>query len=396
MADDLLTVEYGDGVLQEKYKNYLTPAARVTVAGTELSKLTGARLEGVRVSLSMNSAASADITVADIWDEGKKAVREAVKTNLTCGKAVKVELGYDSEYVDVFHGFIYETSLQFSDVISMQVTVMDIKRLMADNMRMSASWNGQTVLDVFNGVMADYKGFGLTASVDEDGEKNVGNLIQRGSDLSLIQKLCRKYNLRFVVYGDQAKLTPKNTAGAIMKLLWGRDLLSFSKGTAYVNAKIVVKGTLKKPPQKSPEKGGASSGGASKGAGSSKGASKGAGAEGENSDESGSLQKTDSVTSPGASNSGMPQTVRVIEMTNIESEAELEDRLGEELEAQKEGMHSGKGSCMGMPVLIPGRYIEIDGIDGSVNGTYYMKAVSHSFGADGFSTDFTLGGKEEG
>lgn len=375
MAHDLLAASYQDGELQEKYGNYLAPACRISVEGAELTACTGARAESVRVSLSLYAAASADFSVTDIWDEGTCGIKEKVKANLSCGKAIRVELGYGSEYVDVFHGFIYETGVQFSDMPVMQVTAMDVKRLMAENMRLGTVWNGKTVSDVFTAVMGDYSGFGLKTAVEKNGEDKVDNLLQRGSDLHLIQTLCRRHHLRFVVYGDQAKLTPKSTGAAVMKLSWRRELLSFSRNMSYVNVEITVKGARKSIPQKSAAQGGGSQGGSS--------------------GQGDSLKKTASVTSPGASSSGMPKTVTVIEMTGIEAESELEERLAEETESRREGMYSGHGSCVGMPVLIPGRYITIAGLDQDVDGEYYLKSVNHSFGTEGFTTDFSLGGTRE-
>ncbi len=382
MAADLLKDTFEDGALQKKYHNYMTPAAKITIGGSELSSCTGARMESVRVSLNLEAAASADFSVTDIWDEGQGSIKAAVKTNLSCGKTVKIELGYDSEYVDVFHGFIYETSVQFSEMPTMQVTAMDVKRLMADNMRLGTSWSGKTVTEIYETLMNGYTGLGLEVSSDYQGEGGAGELIQRGSDLSLVQKLCRKFNLRFIVCGKQAKLTGKSEDASVTTLSWGRDLISFSQSTTHVNVKVVVKGTLKKKTQRSQAQGGQSQGSAPQGKGSE-----------QEKEKEVSLEKTGTVSSTQAAG-GICQTVKIIEMTNVSSAAELEDRLADEIESLKEGMHAGRGSCMGMPVLIPGRYIKIAGLDGSMNGEYYLKAVNHSFGADGFTTDFTLGGKK--
>ena len=49
-------------------------------------------------------------------------------------------------------------------------------------------------------------------------------------------------------------------------------------------------------------------------------------------------------------------------------------------------------SPFGIPELIPGRYINIRGLDGENNGTYFMSKVRHVFTRDGFYTKFEVKG----
>ncbi len=361
MADDIFSTTYTADDLRTKYKNYATPAAKVSVgtAGTDLASGIGVQIESISVSLSLDSAASASISVTGIYDLGTRALKSSVTSNLNCGTAIKIELGYGSEFHDVFHGFIYETGIQFSDTPTMQITAMDVKRLMADNTPLSKSMTGKKVSDIFTEVMGNYSALKLSTSVDSQHANDaVGTLVQRGSDLSLIRKLCRDRQLTFFVYGDSAMLVEKKDTKAknpsVTTLSWGSDILSLSYNRTYINTEIIVKGVL-----------------------------------------SGNTEATtQSQTVKSAGNiSDMPTTKRVIELTNITAEDELADRLADEVESLKESMYSSQGSCIGLPVLLPGRYIKIDGIDSTVNGEYYLKTVSHSFGSDGFTTNFTLGGK---
>lgn len=56
------------------------------------------------------------------------------------------------------------------------------------------------------------------------------------------------------------------------------------------------------------------------------------------------------------------------------------------------GFVSGYGSCIGLPELIPGRYIEIDGADQQINGIYFVSKVRHIFGWNGYITEFEVRG----
>lgn len=359
MGEDLLTAKFEKGALQKKYKNYFAPAARISV-GTgkkDLVKSTGVQLQNIQVSLNIDSAASVSFTVTNFYNPGEQGIKQSVKSLLVCGAAIKVELGYGSEYVDVFYGFIYEIAADYSEMPSMQVTAMDVKRLMADNLRLGYVWKNKTISEIFSEIMRNYSGLSLTASVCDNGSDVIEQMIQRGSDLHLIKKLCQAKGLKFMVYGNQAKLLAKSETAAVVSLSWGSDLISFTQSSSYVNVHVEVRGSVKGSP------------------------------------ETGVVCKSQDVESPGAKKCGLNPTIRVIEETNIESAEDVDDRLNDEVEELKEHLYSCQGSCMGMPVLIPGRYIGIEGIDDAVNGDYYLKSVSHSFGTDGFTTNFTLGGK---
>ena len=56
------------------------------------------------------------------------------------------------------------------------------------------------------------------------------------------------------------------------------------------------------------------------------------------------------------------------------------------------GLVSGEGTCIGIPELIPGRYVKIDGFAPGSNGTYFLSKVRHRFDADGYQTTFEIKG----
>ena len=53
---------------------------------------------------------------------------------------------------------------------------------------------------------------------------------------------------------------------------------------------------------------------------------------------------------------------------------------------------SGDGECVGVPELIPGRYLKIDGGDELTNGTYFLTKVVHRFQTDEYTTTFEFKG----
>jgi hypothetical protein len=53
---------------------------------------------------------------------------------------------------------------------------------------------------------------------------------------------------------------------------------------------------------------------------------------------------------------------------------------------------SGEGECIGIPELIPGRYLKIDGGDDQANGSYYITRVRHRFTTESYTTSFEVKG----
>lgn len=53
---------------------------------------------------------------------------------------------------------------------------------------------------------------------------------------------------------------------------------------------------------------------------------------------------------------------------------------------------SGKGTCVGIPELIPGRYVTIAGLDGDTEGDYFLTQVHHRFSSNGYFTEFAVKG----
>ncbi|MGW2724056.1 phage baseplate assembly protein V [Streptomyces sp. NPDC001492] len=55
-----------------------------------------------------------------------------------------------------------------------------------------------------------------------------------------------------------------------------------------------------------------------------------------------------------------------------------------------EGMYEGQGSCVGLPELTAGKYVEIRGVGKRFSGTYRARKVTHRIDSGGFRTDFSI------
>lgn len=59
------------------------------------------------------------------------------------------------------------------------------------------------------------------------------------------------------------------------------------------------------------------------------------------------------------------------------------------------GFVSGQGHCVGIPELIPGRYLKIDGLSKVGAGTYFLSKVVHEFSTEGYYTTFDIKGAKD-
>jgi phage protein D len=76
----------------------------------------------------------------------------------------------------------------------------------------------------------------------------------------------------------------------------------------------------------------------------------------------------------------------------VRTQKECETLAQHKLNRIAMGFVSGGGECIGLPELIPGRYIKIDGGDGNSNGSYFISKVRHRFTAKGYTTTFEVKG----
>ena len=76
----------------------------------------------------------------------------------------------------------------------------------------------------------------------------------------------------------------------------------------------------------------------------------------------------------------------------VRTQKECEALAQHRLNSIAMGFVSGEGECIGIPELIPGRYIKIDGADDKTVGTYFITRVRHRFSDGEYLTAFEVKG----
>lgn len=346
--------------LSKKYKGFSVPAAKLKIEGKELLGVSGISVEQIQIKLSLNSAGSAVFTMNSCYDYKNSSFLNELKSSAVLGKTVEAELGYGSSTELIFKGFIVSVNMAF-DVeagIAFHVTAMDARRLMMSDNNHSAEYKEKKYSDIVTKILKRYEPL-CSAQVEATQEELSQPVGQESSDYDFIaNKLAQKDGMEFFVVGDKAYFRKKaSNKSPVISLGIGMGLRSFERGAVYLDREIEVQGYSTDHSKNIVGKAKAK----------------------------GFDQQKKVLSEPG---------LTVVKKTDIDSEqgAKMEAEA-KARELQDENFRAS-GSCIGLPQIVPGRYIQIEQVDPLMNRKYYVTEVSHTIGRDGFVTSFETNGWE--
>lgn len=343
--------------LVSRYGQFRVPACRIKLDGKELTG--GAGLEQISATLSMEGASAVSFTLAGAYDLKKSGFKAEVKSQLKLGALVSLEMGYGSALTEIFKGYISGVGADFSEAPTLSITAMDVRRLMMEGTSREETHKVTSCSAAFEEVMKRYKVLCSKLEVDATDEKDMTQIAQRTSDYQFVaETLTKKANREFFVVGDTAYFCEKGKfKKSITTLTWGESLLSFSRNSLYQNLKITVIGF--DPDNKEPVK----------------------------------AEVTE--TASDAQKAVGSQHETVITDPDAKEEAKAKKRAEKEAEERKRKAQSGTVTCIGLPELVPGRFVTLKGLDSDLNNDYYIREVRHELNSGGFSTTLEIGGWEE-
>lgn len=355
-----MTDTYDYFELAQQYQNFMIPAYKITIGGKNIVTDCKILPESINITLSLNSASSVTMRLTGIYDRERSAFKSVVNQVLKLGNTVIVRIGYGSSLELVFKGYVHEVSADFSEEPSMTVTAMDVRRLMMDYTVDNYVHAATSYSEAFESVMKKYQKLvntkvESTPQIKEDNNVIEG-IIQRGTDYEFVNRLlCKAEEREFFVFGDMAYYRkPKGNKSASITLEWGQSLFSFHKNAIYKDTAVQVLGyTMNKEMV---------------------------------------TAKAEAVSDPKAAKPISQSQKRIIIIPNMSDKTKAEKRAKREADKEKEKSQQGSGKCIGLPQIVPGRYITVKKMDPSIDGSYYVTKVDHSIGSDGFTTSFEIGG----
>lgn len=358
---DFMTGTTSYALLKEKYSGFAAVTIRVTVDEVELTQKLGVALTNLTVELSSEFPASGcSFTVLNEYDAEKTDFKEkGAASLLQIGAKVELELGYIVTE-SVFLGYITEVTYLFGDEDgpSIYVECVDAKCLLMKSQRleiMSERKLDQAVKALLSAQPVRTYLSGQEVSLTGAPEQMLDTPME--NDYSFLVRHAQYSGCEFFILQGKAYFrTPPKAAAPLMTLKPGEGILT---------AKLSLRGT---PLSKKVRVTGVSVG----------------------SDEavSGSAQ-TQGKYSEGATASRMlGNTEKVFFDPQVLSAEDADKRARALLGEMENSFARLECTCIGIPEMIPGRWVQVAGLSKEANQTVYILSVRHVVTSSGFTTIF--------
>lgn len=343
--------------LSSKYDNFLVPACKIAVGGTQIIGKTDVLLKSLEVKLSLEYAGSANFSLHGNYNYDKSSFPSTLTSTLKLGEIVEISLGYSSDVTVIFKGFITAVDVSFDveDGLFMDVLALDARRLMQTDNKPYVLHTKTKYSDIVKDIMSRYSSL-CKLTCDNTSEELKYPVAQSVSDYEFIMnEIIGQGNLpyEFFIVADEAYFRKTKSSTPILSLDIHSGLQSFHSSSVYLNNGIEVQGFLQ---------------------GGKEAISATATAKNSN--------QKDVITKG--------TTVIVSEDCDRKSRAtEIANNYKAMLESKSQ---VASGSTIGIPEIVPGRYVEIIKLDSTVNKKYYINEVTHVMSEDGFITKFNTKG----
>ncbi|NLV16016.1 MAG: hypothetical protein GXY50_02230 [Syntrophomonadaceae bacterium] len=355
---DLMTGSYTHKLLANKYGNFLVPTYKIKVNGTDVVTTMKLDVAEMVITLSLNAASSVVIKLANLYDEEANSFQSSVKNKFKLGTVVEIEIGYLSETTMVFKGYVAGLGVEFDEYPLLTIQMMDTRRLMMASGKKQLLHEVKNYSDAFKTVMNNYSKL-CTPVVDPTNDNLEKPLAQTTNDYNFVSReLIEKGKAprEFLVLGDKAYFREfAKVSSPVMKVKYGRELLAFSMMSDYLDMKMVVSGYDPKE------------------------------------------QKAVNATATAKSQSSLSSVISSIpEIYFIDPDADTPEkaktRAAAIAEREINKAITGTGKLVGLPEVVPGRFLEIESLDSMVNKKYYISEVVHTIDTESFTTSFEIGG----
>lgn len=355
---DLMSDAYSYDVLCNKYGNFIVPAYQILVNGTDVVGSLNLTVAEMVITLSLNAASSVLIKLDNLYDEADRSFNSDVKTKFKLGTVVEIEIGYLSETTMVFKGFVAGLGVEFDEYPLLVVQLMDVRRLMMTSGKKHMIYQMTNYSDVFKEVMSNYLSLCSTV-VDATSDSLTKPISQTTNDYNFVtRELIEKGKAprEFFVVGDKAYFREVAGNKTDMLTVTRRDmLLSFSMMSEYLDTQVVVTGYDPK-------------------------------------------QQTQVLATADAKNTD--DQTSVISTTPkiyfIDPDADSVEKAATRADAialrELKKICTGSGTLLGLPEMVPGRFLKVDETDVISDKSYYIVEVVHTINSEYFRTYFEIGG----
>lgn len=374
---DLMTQQTSYKALEQKYLGFQTPNVEIKIDGKALPDLMIDSLEELSVYLTCNSHEMnvAALTFIPEYDEDKMTLDDdLIEKYFTLGQKIEIALGYTTTEV-VFQGYIYESEFAINGEEGWLISIQckDLLGIL-DNKQDDTHRIGSNRIAEIRKILQDsaYSAYGKLASsqnkylkeledqyiqLDQAGKIEQTHTIM--THLDKIRWIAGKHNYEFFVVKDEVYFRPSysDSMGPIMTLSPSEGLISISINQCI--GKLIESSEVR--------------------------------GQDEDNFEAVAGKKKRSIKASLTKNKAAAATVLCYD-EEIRKEAEAKEVAEEIINKNNWEVKSAKGQTIGIPDLVPGRKIKIQGLGSTMNQTIYIRSVTHEISKTvGYRTRFEGG-----
>lgn len=364
--------------LKEKYYGFAYPRAAVILGGKVLDSAgKGMVVDEVHVELTSGYEASmASFRIYDVFDPSSgRFFFSELKKEVLLGNSVQLSLGYLDHVETVFVGFVSGVTFGFEsgNLPYIEVTALDVKGVMMGGSyaaALTATTYSAAVKEVLQrtGEGCLQQMGGITEAPDISSTPDAG---QPGgtaksspitvemvgeSDYEFVVRAAKRFNFEFFVDRGKVIFRPaKNDASVLMKLSNGAGLRGFRIEYSLTGVVGQIEARAMDP-------------GAGKVIRSSS-------------------AFNNTLSTAGKAKRLMGKGAKVYVDASISSREDADARVKSLMEKMSYRLGSLESDSVGIPDLLPGRFVEVSGFGAPVDNKFYLTAVTHDFSSDsGFTT----------
>lgn len=372
-------MNYSD--LKDKYDSFREPVIEIKVGGMSLTAGASRKKNiGVsNISIDLTAGFEASQAVFSLYNvfnyERSQFNFDAVKGFVLIGSQVEIYAGYGLEVTEVFRGVITKTAflVEEDDMANIQVTAMDVKAIMMSNRynkRLKASTYSDAVKEIFdqniykslvdNEIVKAYivenTPDALLASPnssENDTDKTIEMVAE--SDYEFVVKIAKKFNFDFFVLGGKvhfrkakSDLTSQITIDPTVRI----KSLSVEYDITGLVEEIEVRGLD---------------------VGKAKDVSK-------------SVKNSNKISQGNKAKALINGSKMVYIDPTVSDNSEAGYRANYLFEENSYRYGSLDLEMVGLPEILPGRYITLSNMGTSVSNKFYVQSVRHIFSSDGAYT----------
>ncbi len=362
--------KYDVSSLEKKYDSYLAPAAEIKVGSF---KIDGMKVPIVYIKVQQtvrNRAGTAEFAINGLYDYEKREWSEGLLTKIDVGMKVTISMGYVKSKKEVFMGYVdsYTVSYLSNQQPMITVTALDgMGILMSGGARLD--FGKKKTTEIVKELLGECVSAGFVNKLVVDKLPDFKTQLMKETNCSNYDFLSQIAEMSFVnfcvINGDMIFSNLMKNSSPLIELTLGRELMEYTRTVAVSKNSV---GSVTVISNGTPDK----------------------------TEVRGKATKPESLGGSGKTASekvkGLSKTERHIRMNFLQSEKECKDMAQNILNYMNMGFTGGSCKSVGLPDIIPGRFIKLKGIDNKSDGSYFISEVTQILSEDGYSTEFELSG----